>query len=117
MDQDWARPVVHFEIEAIDPDTLIPFYEAMFHWSASDGAIRFFPAGLGGPEPGAAGHFRQSHRSGVTLYIQVRDIEASLAQAQSLGGAVTLPAIDLPSGQTIAGITDPEGNPVTLVQQ
>jgi hypothetical protein len=116
-DQDWARPVVHFEIEANDPDVLVPFYEAMFHWSVGDGFIRTFPAGLGGPEPGPAGHFRKSERCGVTLYVQVRDLVASLAQAESLGGTVTLPPFDVPGGPTIAGITDPEGNPVTLVQQ
>jgi len=118
MPQDWMRPVVHFEIEARDPDTLIPFYQSMFNWYIPDGGpIRAFPAGIGGPEPGPAGHFRQSHRSGVTLYIQVRDVAASLEQAVSLGGTVTLDPIDLPNGPRIAGITDPEGNPVTLVQQ
>ncbi len=115
--EDWARPVVHFEIEARDPDVLVPFYERLFHWPVGDGAIRFFPAGLGGPEPGPAGHFRQGDRGGVTLYVQVRDLTASLALAEALGGAVTMPAFDVPGGPTIAGITDPEGNPVTLVQQ
>jgi predicted enzyme related to lactoylglutathione lyase len=117
MGQDWARPVVHFEIEARDPDVLIPFYEVMFNWPVGDGLIRQFPAGLGGPEPGPAGHFRHSSRSGVTLYVQVCDLAASLAQAESLGGTVTLAPMDIPNGPTIAGITDPEGNPVTLVQQ
>jgi uncharacterized protein len=114
---DWVRPVVHFEIEARDPDTLIPFYEALFHWPVADGFIRTFPAGFGGPGPGPAGHFRQSSRSGVTLYIQVKELAASLALATSLGATITLPPFDVPDGPTIAGITDPEGNPVTLVQQ
>jgi len=118
MPQDWTRPVVHFEIEARDPDTLIPFYRQMFSWPVADaGPIRFFPAGIGGPEPGPGGHFRQSHRSGVTLYIQVRDVAASLELAQSLGGTVTLEPIDLPDGPRLAGITDPEGNPIALIQQ
>lgn len=117
MTDDWVRPVVHFEIEARDPDTLVPFYEQLFHWPIGEGSIRQFPAGLGGPEPGPAGHFRKASRSGVTLYIQVLDLNASLAQAQSLGGTVTLERMDIPGGPTIAGITDPEGNPITLVQQ
>jgi predicted enzyme related to lactoylglutathione lyase len=115
--QDWPRPVVHFEITAKDPDALAPFYEAMFNWTIQDGPIRFFPAGLGGPEPGPAGHLRQSERTGVTLYIQVRDLAASLERATLLGGTITMGALDVPGGPTIAGITDPEGNPVTLVQQ
>ncbi len=117
MNNDWVRPVVHFEIEALDPDTLIPFYKEMFNWDPSEGFIRNFPAGLGGPEPGPAGHFRQSHRSGVTLYIQVRSLEESLERCVELGGTTTLERFQIPGGPAIAGITDPEGNPITLVQQ
>ena len=117
MSSDWVRPVVHFEITARDPATLIPFYEKMFNWPVGEGSIRNFPAGIGGPEPGPAGHFRQSHHAGVTLFIQVRDIEASAALAVSLGGEVTLDRMDIPGGASIAGIRDPEGNAITLVQQ
>lgn len=114
---DWPRPVVHFEIGASDPDALAPFYEDLFGWTSTEGAIRFFAAGIGGPEPGPAGHLRRSERHGVTLYVQVRDLAASLARAVELGGTVTLERLDVPGGPTLAGITDPEGNPVTLVQQ
>ena len=117
MEGDWPRPVVHFEIGARDPDALAPFYDELFSWKALDGPVRFFNAGLGGPEPGPAGHFRRSEHHGVTLFVQVRDLEASLAHAEALGGAVTMRPIDVPGGPTIAGITDPEGNPITLVQQ
>jgi predicted enzyme related to lactoylglutathione lyase len=96
---------------------LAPFYEQLFYWTMHEGPLRFFAAGLGGPEPGPAGHLRKSDRPGVTLFVQVRDLEESLALATSLGGAVTLARLDVPGGPTIAGITDPEGNPVTLVQQ
>jgi uncharacterized protein len=115
--RDWARPVVHWEIEALDPDRLREFYGEMFNWKIGDGPIMTVEPGVGGPEPGPAGHLRQSDRSGVTLYIQVLDIKASLVRAGQLGGAVTMEPFDVPGGPTIAGITDPEGNPVTLVQQ
>ena len=75
------------------------------------------PAGIGGPEPGPAGHVRQGDRSGVALYVQVRDIRASLARAAELGGTVIAEPFDIPGGPTLAPITDPEGNPVMLVQQ
>ena len=29
---EWARPVVYFEIEALDENILIPFYKEMFNW-------------------------------------------------------------------------------------
>jgi predicted enzyme related to lactoylglutathione lyase len=53
----------------------------------------------------------------VTLYIQVRDVKDSLARAADLGGTVVMDPFDVPGGPTIAGIRDPEGNPVMLVQQ
>jgi predicted enzyme related to lactoylglutathione lyase len=114
---DWARPVVHWEIEARDPEVIKAFYAAMFSWDIGSGFIMDIPAGLGGPEPGPAGHIRQSERSGVTLYVQVRDLRESLDRAVELGGAITLEPMDVPGGPTNAGITDPEGNPVSLVHQ
>jgi predicted enzyme related to lactoylglutathione lyase len=73
--------------------------------------------GLGGPEPGPAGHIRQGDAPGVRLYVQVRDIKASLERAADLGGTVLSDPFDVPGGPTIAPITDPEGNPLVLVQQ
>jgi predicted enzyme related to lactoylglutathione lyase len=116
MAQDWARPVVHWEIEAKDPELLRGFYGRLFNWDIGDGFIMEIPPGIGGPEPGPAGHIRQSDRSGVTLFVQVADLRASLDASVTLGGTITAEPFDVPGGPTIAGITDPEGNPVTLVQ-
>ncbi|MEO0998256.1 MAG: hypothetical protein AAFX58_12130, partial [Pseudomonadota bacterium] len=73
---DWARPVVHWAIEAIDPARQRAFYGSLFNWDIADGVIMSFPSGLGGPEPGPAGHIQPGDRSGVTMYIQVRDLSA-----------------------------------------
>ncbi len=75
---DWVRPIVHFEILARDPEVQRAFYSALFNWPIGDGPIMNIPSGLGGPEPGPAGHMRQSDRGGFALYIQVRDISESL---------------------------------------
>jgi predicted enzyme related to lactoylglutathione lyase len=114
---DWARPVVHFEIVARDQGAQADFYRQLFNWDIGEGAIMAIPAGLGGPEPGPAGHLRQGTRPGVTLYVQVLDIRASLARAVELGGTATSEPFDVPGGPTIAFLEDPEGNPLTLVQQ
>jgi predicted enzyme related to lactoylglutathione lyase len=116
MAQDWARPVVHWEMEAIDPERQRAFYAALFNWNIGDGFIMEIPPGIGGPEPGPAGHIRGSDRSGVTLYIQVADLRASLDKSVSLGATIVAEPFDLPDGPTLAGITDPEGNPLMLVQ-
>jgi len=116
MAQDWARPVVHWEIEAKDPERQRAFYAELFNWQIGDGFIMEIPAGIGGPEPGPAGHIRGSERSGVTLYVQVADLRASLERSVALGATVVAEPFDIPDGPTLAGITDPEGNPLMLVQ-
>jgi predicted enzyme related to lactoylglutathione lyase len=115
--QDWARPVVHWEIVALDAARQADFYRELFNWQVGEGPIRQIDPGLGGPEPGPAGHIRQGDRAQVTLYVQVRDLPASLERAKRLGGRVLMEPMDLPNGPTIAAIADPEGNPVGLVQQ
>ena len=115
--EDWARPVVHWEIEARQPEVLRSFYQQLFNWKIGDGPIMQIGAGIGGPEPGPAGHIRQGEASRVTLYVQVRDLTTALARAVDLGGTALTEPFDVPGGPTLAGMADPEGNPVMLVQQ
>jgi uncharacterized protein len=113
----WARPVVHWEIEARDPDLQQAFYSALFNWVIEGGPIMNIPAGLGGPEPGPAGHIRKSEQSRIGLYVQVASLSDSLRRVPELGGTVVTEPFDVPGGPTIAAIEDPEGNSVVLVQQ
>jgi predicted enzyme related to lactoylglutathione lyase len=114
---DWARPVVRWEIQARDPATLRAFYADLFNWHIGDGPIMNIPPGVGGPEPGPGGHIRPGSHPGVSLFIQVRDLRASLDRAAQLGGRVLSQPADTPQGPTVAAIADPEGNRVVLVQQ
>jgi predicted enzyme related to lactoylglutathione lyase len=108
---------VHWEIEARDPERQRAFYERLFNWDIADGPILNIAPGLGGPEPGPAGHIRKGDAPGVRLYVQVRDISATLVLARSLGARVLSEPFDVPGGPTIAPIEDPEGTPLVLVQQ
>lgn len=116
MTEDWVRPVVHWEIQAKDADKMSAFYSSMFNWQIGEGRVRQISPGIGAPET-ITGHILASEESGVTLYIQVLDIGATLAKARELGGTVLREAFQ-PAGQaTLAWIKDPEGNKVVLVQQ
>ena len=117
MSSDWARPVVHWSIVALDPERQRSFYADLFNWEIGDGPIMAIPAGLGGPEPGPEGHIQAGANPGVSLYVQVGDLRSTIAKAIALGGKETIPPFDLENGQTLAAIEDPEGNFVMLVQQ
>jgi len=117
VEADWARPVVHWEIGAGDPERLRTFYAQLFNWTIGEGPVMNIPPGVGGPKPGPAGHIRASDRHGVTLYVQVRDLAASVARVADLGGTVAVERYQIPDGATLAFIDDPEGNRVVLVQQ
>lgn len=114
---DWARPVVHWDLQARDPQRQRAFYGALFNWEISDGPVLSIPAGVGGPEGGPNGHIVRNERVGFAIYVQVRDLRASLARVPELGGTVAGEPFDVPGGPTIAPIADPEGNRVVLVQQ
>lgn len=118
MATDWARPVVHWEIQGRDQAKLRDFYMQMFNWNISDGPISLVGAGIGAPEPdGFTGHILPGDASRVLLWIQVLDLGASMSKAEDLGGAIVAQPFDVPGGPTIAKIADPEGNHIGLVQQ
>jgi predicted enzyme related to lactoylglutathione lyase len=47
----------------------------------------------------------------TTFYVQVKDIRASIARAEALGGKVLMPVMKIQEGE-IAVVADPEGHPV-----
>lgn len=114
---DWARPIVYMSIQAVDQKKQREFYSQLFNWDIADEPFMFFPAGPGSPENGISGHISGGPTPGFNVYIQVRDIHASLIRAVELGGTQVSEPFQIPGRAMIAGITDPEGNALTLVQQ
>ncbi len=118
MPEDWARPLVHWDVQARDPERMRQFYAQMFNWTIGDAPLMPIPGGVGGPPPEQlSGNIFKSEHAGFSLYVQVRDLRASMAQAKELDGTVISEPFDVPGGPTIAAITDPEGNRLVLVQQ
>ena len=114
---DWARPVVYFSVQAVDPERQRAFYSTLFNWNIADGQFMQITPGVGSPEQGIGGHINRGETPGFSIYVQVRDIAASLALAVDLGGSKVHDPLQIPGGAMIAGIQDPEGNSVVLVQQ
>jgi predicted enzyme related to lactoylglutathione lyase len=66
------------------------------------------PGGIGqGPE-GYGGH--------ITFYVEVPDVEASLQEAERLGGTRVMGPETIMENITLGQFTDPEGNVVGLTQ-
>ena len=119
-----GQPVVHFEIIGKDGDRLKQYYSELFGWEIdSNNAMRYgivqregnvgadgvgIGGGIGvGPE-GYDGH--------VTVYVQVPDVEAALAQAESLGGTRMMGPDEVMEGLVIGLFTDPEGHTIGVMQ-
>ncbi|AIS02315.1 VOC family protein [Streptomyces glaucescens] len=54
--------------------------------------------------------------SRILLSIGVGDVDGTLGRVESLGGSVRSGPNDMPWGQRVAHIQDPDGNPVNLTQ-
>jgi predicted enzyme related to lactoylglutathione lyase len=52
----------------------------------------------------------------ILLSIGVDDVDETLARVEALGGSVSGGPKDMPWGQRVAHIKDPDGNPVNLTQ-
>jgi predicted enzyme related to lactoylglutathione lyase len=119
-----GQPVVHFEIIGKDADRLKGYYSDLFGWQIdSDNPMKYglvqregntnadgvgIGGGVGvGPE-GYGGH--------VTFYVEVPDVEAALAKAESLGGSRMMGPNKVMDGVEIGLFLDPEGHTVGVVK-
>jgi predicted enzyme related to lactoylglutathione lyase len=112
-----ANPTKWFEVAGQDRQTLKDFYAGLFGWQMTDSEempYSMIAPGKGGI-PGGIGAAPEGHPGHVTFYVQVEDVEAGLAKAESLGGRPALGPLRLPGGGTIALFADPEGHQVGLM--
>jgi uncharacterized protein len=121
-----GQPVVHFEVIGKDGAKLQSYYSELFGWEIDstnplnygvvqrEGNTNAEGVGIGGgigPGP------NQEYPGHVTFYVEVPDVEAALAKAESLGGKRLfgpdkVPGTDVELGQ----FTDPEGHMIGLTK-
>jgi predicted enzyme related to lactoylglutathione lyase len=119
-----GQPVVHFEIVGKDGESLQRYYSELFGWEIEadnpmgygvvqrEGNLNRDGIGIGGgvtrgPD-GYDGH--------VTVYVEVPDVEAALAKAESLGGTRMMGPDEVMEGLVIGLFNDPEGHVVGIIQ-
>lgn len=111
-----GNPVVHFEIGCRDLSTITGFYSKLFGWTPTSIPMASLLQ-TNNPE-GIQGHItslgHEPHNYTI-FYIQVENINDSLAQIESAGGRQLIGPVTLPDGKQFAWFKDPEGNTAGLI--
>ena len=93
------NPIVHAEIRSQDPDATREFFGKLFGWTyPSEGAFpgyTFVETGVPGALYTAISPL-QGDADLVTFFVGVEDIEASIADATTLGGRVVQEPVSVP---------------------
>jgi predicted enzyme related to lactoylglutathione lyase len=118
-----ANPVVHFEIIGRDAGRTQEFFAQLFGWAIDadnpmnyglvdpghDPEGRGIAGGIGCGMPGQDGY--------VTVYVEVDDVEAALAKAESLGATRIMGPETIMEGLAIGLFAEPEGKPIGVLHR
>jgi uncharacterized protein len=119
-----GQPVVHFEIVGREPRKLHDYYSELFGWDVKadnpmaygvvdrEGNVNADGIGIGGGIAGGP----EGYDGHVTFYVEVPDVEAALAKADSLGGTRMMGPEQPMEGVEIGLFADPEGHVVGVVK-
>jgi predicted enzyme related to lactoylglutathione lyase len=121
-----GQPVIHFEVIGNDGDKLRSYYSDLFGWEFGetvgptnyavvprDGNTNADGVGIGG----GIGSAPEGYGGHVTFYVEVPDVEAALAKAESLGGTRMMGPDKVPEVNIEIGLfTDPEGHVIGVVK-
>jgi predicted enzyme related to lactoylglutathione lyase len=113
-----AGKVVHFEIPVDDGERAIAFYGQSLGWQLErEGPLEYWttPAGQGQGIGGALTK-RDPQAPGLTLYIEVDDIDKTLIAIEASGGRRLTERLPIPTVGWTAFFTDTEGNRLGLFQ-
>jgi len=110
--------VIHFEITGKDQQALQKYWGDLLGWQfdtnnpggygMTDHEKTGIVVGIGSAPDGSPG--------GVTGYVRVADIDAILARASQLGGAVVMPKFSPDGTAQLALVADAEGHVVGLTE-
>jgi uncharacterized protein len=121
-----GQAVVHFEVIGKDGEKLRGYYSELFGWQIDannpmnygivqrDGNTNSDGVGIGGGVAGGP----EGYEGHVTFYVEVPDVEAALAKAESLGGERVMgpETLSEAGGMVLGQLKDPEGHVIGLIQ-
>jgi predicted enzyme related to lactoylglutathione lyase len=118
-----GQPVIHFEVVGKDAARLQRFYSELFDWTIdADNPMGYgMVSREGNTDPdgigigGGVGAGPDGYEGHATFYVGVPDVEAALAQAESLGGTRMMGPRDVMDRVVVGLFADPEGHVVGVV--
>ena len=115
------RRVIHFEIQADDPDRATKFYADVFEWQIQkwDGPVDYWLATTGsGDVPGINGAIKRkvSPEQTVINTIDVPSVDEYIKKITDAGGSVVMPKTEIPGIGYHAYCKDTEGNIFGLIE-
>ncbi|MCP9944285.1 VOC family protein [Streptomyces somaliensis] len=110
-------------IVTAEPEVLVDFYTRLFGAEEvfrvpEEGPVFYLGLRVGDTDLGLVAKADPGDRgaSRVLLSIGVDDVDETLGRVAALGGSVRGGPDDMPWGQRVAHVRDPDGNPVNLTQ-
>lgn len=113
-----AHPIVHIELAAQDREQAGQFYHQLFGWEIQhypEMNYTTFSSGEGSVGGGFNPLQEDNPPGTVLVYVHTDDIEATLAQVESLGGQILQPKSEIQGVGWFARFKDPTGNIVALL--
>jgi len=113
------NPLCHFEFQTNDPEKCKAFYSKIFDWTfeTPPGHEDYTLIQTGeGPGGGMMKRPEQCPAPMLGIYIQVDDIDETLAKVTEAGGNVVVPKMPIPNVGSMAVFVDPEGIGVGIFQ-
>jgi predicted enzyme related to lactoylglutathione lyase len=112
-----AGEIVHFEVPAADADRASGFWSGLFGWNIGGSAMEGFDYRMFQVSDKLGGAVMPSDKpgSGVIIYYDTADIDASIAKVRELGGTAD-DKQPVPTHGWFAACKDTEGNPFSLWQ-
>lgn len=119
-----GQPVVHFEIIGKDAGKLQSYYSDLFGWRIDannpmnygvvprEGNTNADGIGIGG----GVGVGPEGYQGHVTFYVEVPDVEASLAKAERLGGKRLMGPDKVSEEFEVGQFADPEGHVIGVIR-
>ena len=109
--------IVHFELPSADADRAAGFWSGLFPWQIDSSVMEGFDYRMFQAGEGQGGAVMPSDKagSGVIVYFDTDDIDASVAKVRELGGTADEKQ-PVPTHGWFAACTDTEGNSFNLWQ-